>query len=120
MARSHIISTPAAIRAIRDTLSKAFGYPAPGRNAATGEIVDPARKTGHGWTTEYESVREHPTDKRLHAVAFSDETKAALESDDVKARLDAAELADLRAKAAAAAELPADWEPVEVEAIERP
>jgi len=46
-----IFNTRAEYDAFEAKMAAREGLPKPGRNALTGEIVDPGRKTGKGWTT---------------------------------------------------------------------
>lgn len=45
-----IFNTRAEYDAFEAKMAAREGIPKPGRNARTGEIVDPDRKTGKGWT----------------------------------------------------------------------
>ncbi len=114
----HIIGTKADCDTVAAAADKLCGYPRAGRNAATGELVNPGKAGSFGWTMRHADVVKHPT-KAAYAYPVDDKLENALAEPELREKLKAAELAELDAAKLNAAELSKDLEPVETRTIER-
>lgn len=74
MSRILIFATRAEYDAFEAKMAAALGLPKPGRNGR-GEIIDPERKTGIGWTTRATHPVEHPDGRVMTVIDDADEAR---------------------------------------------